>query len=149
MVGGRGSHSGPRNRPGTPGVRPRPAPTPVRRLRALIRQQLQMITVDAPEVSRLFLLRLEWPQTIAESIATWQREQDGFFRTTLLEGVEKGEFHPEDPAIARHCLQGAMNNVPTWFERRLEQQGDAHSIIETTIDTLMALVSPTPADSST
>lgn len=122
--------------------------TATERLRGLIRQQLSMITVDAPEVSRLFLVRLEWPPQIAEAIATWQREQDSFFREILVEGVESGEFHPADRAISRHCLQGAMNNVPTWFARRLEQQGDAERIIETTVDTLMALVDPHPRGGS-
>ncbi|MEW6474614.1 MAG: TetR/AcrR family transcriptional regulator [Actinomycetota bacterium] len=92
---------------------PGPAPD---RLRRLIIEQLQIITVDYPELSRLFLSHLEWPAVVRERVADWHAEHDAIFRAVIAEGVKDGELADIDVAVVRHNLTGALNFVPFWFK---------------------------------
>jgi len=98
-----------------------PAPD---RLRRLIIEQLQMITVEFPELSRLFLAHLEWPSEVRERIADWHARHDAIFRAVIAEGVKAGELADIDESVVRHNLTGALNFVPFWFkpEGRLPDQ---------------------------
>jgi AcrR family transcriptional regulator len=100
---------------------PGPAPD---RLRRLIIEQLQIITVEYPELSRLFLAHLEWPSEVRERIADWHARHDTIFRAVIAEGVKAGELADIDESVVRHNLTGALNFVPFWFnpEGRLPDQ---------------------------
>ena len=89
-----------------------PAPD---RLRRLIIEQQQIITVEYPELSRLFLAHLEWPAVVRERIADWYTRHDAIFRAVIAEGVKAGELPDIDVSVARHNLTGALNFVPFWF----------------------------------
>jgi len=92
---------------------PGPAPD---RLRRLIIEQLHIITVDFPELSRLFLAHLEWPAVVRERIADWHARHDAIFRAVIAEGVKAGELADIDVSVVRHNLTGALNFVPFWFK---------------------------------
>jgi AcrR family transcriptional regulator len=92
-------------------------PGPARdRLRRLIIEQLQIITVEYPELSRLFLAHLEWPAVVRERIADWHARHDEIFRAVIAEGVKAGELADVDVSVVRHNLTGALNFVPFWFK---------------------------------
>ena len=89
--------------------------TAAERLRRLIIEQLRIITVEYPELSRLFLAHLEWPAAVRERIAGWHARHDAVFRAVIEEGVKTGELADVDVSIVRHNLTGALNFVPFWF----------------------------------
>jgi len=86
------------------------------RLRHLIIEQLQIITVEYPQLSRLFLAHLEWPAVVRERIADWHAQHDAIFRAVIAEGVKAGELADIDVSVVRHNLTGALNFVPFWFK---------------------------------
>jgi AcrR family transcriptional regulator len=86
------------------------------RLRRLIIEQLQIITVEYPELSRLFLAHLEWPAVVRERVADWHDRHDAIFRAVIADGVKAGELADIDVSVVRHNLTGALNFVPFWFK---------------------------------
>ena len=89
---------------------------PTERLRRLIIEQLQIITVEYPELSRLFIAHLEWPAEVREKITDWHARHDAIFRKVIAEGVKAGELADIDISVVRHNLTGALNFVPFWFK---------------------------------
>jgi len=92
--------------------------TPTDRLRRLIQAQLTIITSDAPELSRLFLSAMDWPEMFREQARGLRDQHDSFFRAAIEDGVKSGDFTCPDPNAARHCLHGAMNYAPVWLKPR-------------------------------
>lgn len=92
---------------------PGPAPD---RLRRLIIEQLQIITVEYPELARLFLAHLEWPGDVRKRISDWHARHDDIFRAVIAEGVDAGDLADIDVSVVRHNLTGALNFVPFWFK---------------------------------
>ncbi|HVW31969.1 MAG TPA: TetR/AcrR family transcriptional regulator [Acidimicrobiia bacterium] len=86
------------------------------RLRRLIIEELRIITIDFPELSRLFLTHLEWPATVQERIGHWHARHDAIFKRVIDEGVKAGELGDVDVSVVRHNLTGALNFVPFWFK---------------------------------
>ena len=86
------------------------------RLRRLIIEQLRIITVEDPELARLFLAHLEWPVTVRERITDWHNRHDAIFRAVISDGVKAGELADIDVSLVRHNLTGALNFVPFWFK---------------------------------
>ena len=86
------------------------------RLRRLIVEQLHIITVEYPELSRLFLAHLEWPAAVQERIGDWHERHDAIFRQVIDEGVKSGDLADIDVSVVRHNLTGALNFVPFWFK---------------------------------
>ena len=86
------------------------------RLRGLIIEQLRIITVEYPELARLFLAHLEWPGAVQERIKEWHGRHDAIFKGVIEEGVKSGELADVDPSLVRHNLTGALNFVPFWFK---------------------------------
>jgi AcrR family transcriptional regulator len=86
------------------------------RLRRLIIEQLQIITVEYPELSRLFIAHLEWPAEVREKITDWHARHDTIFRKVIADGVKAGELADIDISVVRHNLTGALNFVPFWFK---------------------------------
>jgi AcrR family transcriptional regulator len=112
--------------------------SPTERLRNLIRRHIELISIEYPEMSRLFNQHVDWPEPIAQAVRGWQHEHDALFRTVIVEGLSAGEFDVSSPALARSCLYGAISVVPNWIDRH----GTADHIDEAT-DLVMRLVLPT------
>jgi AcrR family transcriptional regulator len=122
---------------------PGPAPD---RLRRLIIEQLQIITVEYPELSRLFLAHLEWPGVVRERIADWHARHDAIFRAVIAEGVKSGELADIDISVVRHNLTGALNFVPFWFkpEGRLPDREAFERVADSVLLMLGVGSAPTP-----
>ena len=82
------------------------------RLRGLIIEQLRIITVEYPELARLFLAHLEWPAAVRERIKDWHTRHDAVFHAVIDEGVKAGELADIDISLVRHNLTGSLNFVP-------------------------------------
>lgn len=108
--------------------------TATERLRGLIRRQIELISIEYPEMSRLFLQPLDWPEPIAVAVREWQSEHDAYFRRVIAEGLSTGEFDLPHPALSRLCLHGAMSVVPSWITRH-----DESTSLDEAADLLMRL----------
>ena len=86
------------------------------RLRGLIIEQLRIITVEYPELARLFLAHLEWPATVRERISDWHTRHDAIIKGVIEDGMKAGDFGDLDISVVRHNLTGALNFVPFWFK---------------------------------
>jgi AcrR family transcriptional regulator len=109
------------------------------RLGALVRRQIELTAVEYPEMSRLFLQPLDWPEPLAESVRAWQQEHADIFRKAINDGVKSGEFTVGNAAITRICLIGAMNVLPPWIERHKGID------VDEAVDTVLRLVLPATA----
>jgi AcrR family transcriptional regulator len=90
--------------------------SPTEVLRRLIVEQLNFTTRDYPELSRLFVRHLEWPEPLLDRIHEWLVRHDRVWKEVIERGVKSGEFTDSvNPAIVRHCLHGALNFVPFWY----------------------------------
>jgi len=120
-----------------------PAPD---RLRRLIIEQLQIITLEYPELSRLFLAHLEWPAVVRERIADWHARHDAIFRAVIAEGVKAGQLADIDVSVVRHNLTGALNFVPFWFkpEGRLPDR-EAFERVADSVLLMFGVGSPPPS----
>jgi AcrR family transcriptional regulator len=110
------------------------------RLTALIRVQLDSIVREHPQMARLFLQPLDWPESYRERSKELRKQHDEAFRTVIREGIASGEFVVEDEATAVHCLHGAMNYVPVWF--RAKRKKDYETMYATTAASLLRLFRP-------
>ena len=110
------------------------------RLTVLIRVQLDSIVREHPQMARLFLQPLDWPESYRERSKELRKQHDEAFRTVIREGIASGEFVVEDETTAVHCLHGAMNYVPVWF--RAKRKKDYETMYETTAASLLRLFRP-------
>jgi AcrR family transcriptional regulator len=118
--------------------------TATERMRSLILAQQQFTTRDNPELSRLFLRHLEWPPPLLDKIQGWLVSHDQIFRDVIDEGLSSGEFvNATDPAIIRHCIHGAIDFVPFWYQADGKYPSD--EFFELVTDTVMLMLG-VPAD---
>jgi AcrR family transcriptional regulator len=111
--------------------------SPATRLRRLVRRNIQLISVEYPEMSRLFNQQLDWPAPIAEAVHKWQHEHDAIYKQVITEGIDLGDLDVNNSALTRACLYGAIAMTPGWVQRH----GTARDIDEAT-DLVMRLVTP-------
>jgi AcrR family transcriptional regulator len=97
--------------------------TAAERLSMLIRAQLDIVVREYPQMARLFLQPLDWPELYRRRSRTLRVEHDEIFRSVVREGIRTGEFDVEEE-VAMHNLYGAMNNVPLWFRGRRKKDVD-------------------------
>ena len=116
---------------------------PRERLRGMIVRQLEVICIEHPELSHLFLHPLDWPPTIDDALSRWRKEHDLIFKEVITEGVERGDLAPLHASFARMCLHGALNYVPLWLRRNGQVQAGT---IQTVADTVMAMFDGVQAD---
>jgi AcrR family transcriptional regulator len=117
------------------------------RLRGLIIEQLRIITVEYPELARLFLAHLEWPATVRERISEWHTRHDAIFKGVIEEGVKSGELGDIDISVVRHNLTGALNFVPFWFhpEGRFSDRDAFEAVADSVLLMFGVGAPPTPA----
>jgi AcrR family transcriptional regulator len=90
--------------------------TPTERLARMVERQIQLITLEYPEMARLFLHPLDWPPSIAAAVDERRQEHDLIFRRVIDDGVRAGEFDAGTATVARLLLHGGLNNVPQWLK---------------------------------
>jgi AcrR family transcriptional regulator len=117
------------------------------RLRGLIIEQLRIITVEYPELARLFLAHLEWPATVRERISEWHTRHDAIFKGVIEEGVKSGELGDIDISVVRHNLTGALNFVPFWFhpEGRFSDRDAFEAVADSVLLMFGVGAPPTPS----
>ncbi len=93
------------------------AGTAAERLSRLIATQLVIIVRDHPQMARMFLQPMDWPETYRQRSKALRRQHDMIFRSVVRGGIASGEFDV-DEKIAMHNLHGAMNYVPVWFRSK-------------------------------
>ncbi|NMI00194.1 TetR/AcrR family transcriptional regulator [Pseudonocardia acidicola] len=118
--------------------------TAAERLGMLIRAQLDMVVREYPQMARLFLQPLDWPELYRQRSRALRVEHDEIFRSVVREGIRSGEFNVDED-VAMHNLYGAMNNVPVWFRGRRKK--DVDDMAAKVADNLLRLFLP-PASSS-
>jgi AcrR family transcriptional regulator len=99
------------------------AGTASERLTALIVTQLVIIVREQPQMARMFLQPMDWPETYRQRTKALRRQHDEIFRSVVREGIASGEFDV-DEQVAMHNLHGAMNYVPVWFRPRRKKDVD-------------------------
>lgn len=109
------------------------------RLAMLIRAQLDMVVREYPQMARLFLQPLDWPELYRQRSRALRVEHDGIFRAVVREGITSGEFEVDED-VAMHNLYGAMNNVPVWFRGRRKK--DVEEMAVKVADNLLRLFVP-------
>lgn len=114
------------------------------RLRRLIVEQVRFTTEEYPELSRLFLRRFEWPESIDQKIHDWQARHDAIFKRVIEEGAAAGELRVADPGVARQCLIGAVNFVPFWGYKP-DGRYSNDELVEVVADSLMLMFGVRPA----
>lgn len=90
-------------------------------LRALIREQVHILTDTAPEVAAVFAWPTSWPEAFEGIIKDSRRRHDAIFRRVVQAGVAAGEFDCPDPDVALHCLYGVLNQSPLWIRPSLPE----------------------------
>jgi AcrR family transcriptional regulator len=117
------------------------------RLRGLINEQLRIITVEYPELARLFLAHLEWPATVRERISEWHTRHDAIIKGVIEEGVKSGELGDIDISVVRHNLTGALNFVPFWFhpDGRFSDRDAFEAVADSVLLMFGVGAPPTPA----
>jgi AcrR family transcriptional regulator len=89
--------------------------TACERLTALIEVQLDCIVREHPQLARLFLQPVDWPEPCRLRSKALRLEHDEIFRSVIRDGVAAGEFAVDDEGVALQCLHGAVSYVPVWF----------------------------------
>jgi AcrR family transcriptional regulator len=115
------------------------------RLAALIVTQLNTVCRDAPEISRLFLTPMDWPDGFREEVKRLRDRHDRCFRAVIDEAVASGEFVTPDADVARHCMHGAINYAPTWL-RPDDPKFDSR--VQAIANSLVLLLCPVGSSSS-
>jgi AcrR family transcriptional regulator len=100
------------------------AGTAAERLHRLIVTQLLIIVREQPQMARMFLQPMDWPESYRQRTKALRRQHDEIFRSVVRDGIASGEFDV-DETIAMHDLHGAMNYVPVWFKARRKKDVDA------------------------
>lgn len=113
------------------------------RLRRLIVEQLRFTTQEYPELSRLFLRQLEWPDSIDQKIHDWQARHDAIFKQVIDEGLANGELAVADRAVARQCLIGAVNFVSFWGYKP-DGRLTMDELAEVVADSVLLMFGPRP-----
>lgn len=117
--------------------------TAAERLRRLMVEQVRFTAYDNPELSRLFLRHLEWPESISRKLHDWHLRHDAIFKQVIDEGLAAGEFTVRDPAVARQCLMGALNFVPFWGYKA-DGRYSVDELVEVVADTVLPLFGLAP-----
>jgi AcrR family transcriptional regulator len=104
--------------------------TASQRLTVLIETQLDCIVGEYPQMARLFLQPLDWPEPLQLRSKALRLQHDEIFRSVIRDGIATGEFTVADEAIALHCLHGAVNYVPVWFRPGCQKDyKEMHTIV--------------------
>lgn len=114
--------------------------TPAERLRALVREHVDIAVREYPAALRLFLVPATWPDEQRTRIKALRRRHDRVFRAVLEEGLASGEFAVLSADATLQCLHASMSQAPEWCGA-LRGRARERALDELT-DTLMKLVAP-------
>jgi AcrR family transcriptional regulator len=84
-------------------------------LRALVDEQILILTETAPEVATVFSWPRSWPEPFAEPMKDMRRRHDAVFRRVVERGVADGEFRCDDIDVTMQCMHGILNQASVWL----------------------------------
>jgi AcrR family transcriptional regulator len=117
--------------------------SPADRLRALIREHLDIAVRENPGALGLYLVPRDWPEPQRVRIEALRRRHNAVFRRVVEEGVAGGDFVVTSVDTALRCMHAAMSQAPLWG---LPEQGRAlERALDELADALMMLVGVLPA----
>lgn len=109
-------------------------------IRALIREQVRILTDTAPEVATVFSWPKTWPESFEAIIKESRRRHDTIFRQVVEAGLEAGEFDCPNADVALQCLHGVLNQSSLWIRPSLPQKKKAE-LREAVVDTASRMLS--------
>lgn len=115
-------------------------------LRALIREQVRILTDTVPEVATAFSWPKSWPESFNEIINDSRRRHDAIFRRVVEAGTAAGELDCPNPEVALQCLHGVLNQSSIWIRPSLSEDKRAE-LREAVVDTASRMFSLNAADS--
>jgi AcrR family transcriptional regulator len=111
------------------------------RLTALIETQLDCIVREYPQMARLFLQPLDWPEPLQLRSKALRLQHDEIFRSVIQDGMATGQFTLADEGL-RCTACTAVNYVPVWF--RPGYQTNYEEMHTAVADQLLRLFQSTP-----
>jgi TetR/AcrR family transcriptional regulator, regulator of autoinduction and epiphytic fitness len=109
-------------------------------IRALIREQVRILTDTAPEVATLFSWPTTWPESFQDTIKDSRRRHDAIFRRVVEAGLTAGEFDCANPDVALQCLHGVLNQSSLWIRPSLPPEKKAE-LWDAVVDTASRMLS--------
>jgi TetR/AcrR family transcriptional regulator, regulator of autoinduction and epiphytic fitness len=109
-------------------------------IRALIREQVRILTDTAPEVATVFSWPKTWPESFEGIIKDSRRRHDAIFRRVVEAGLAAGEFDCPNPDVALQCLHGVLNQSSLWIRPSLPA-GKKAELREAVVDTASRMLS--------
>jgi Transcriptional regulator len=89
---------------------------PAEQLRALVDEQLLILTETAPEVATVFSWPKTWPKSFEEPMKDMRRRHDAVFRRVVDAGLASGELDCDNADVAMQCLHGILNQASVWMK---------------------------------
>jgi TetR/AcrR family transcriptional regulator, regulator of autoinduction and epiphytic fitness len=112
------------------------------RLRALVREQLRVLTVEFPEVGSIFSWQGTWPAVHDEARKSIRRRHDAIFREVVHAGVAAGELDCDDVDVALQCHHAVMNSVSVWIGQ-IEDPAERAAETEAVVRAVMRIFTTT------
>lgn len=94
------------------------------KLRALVDEQILILTETAPEVATVFSWPKSWPELFDEPMKDMRRRHDAVFRRVVEEGIHRSEFTCGNINVALQCLHGILNQSSVWLPGVAEANHD-------------------------
>jgi AcrR family transcriptional regulator len=121
--------------------------SPAHRLRALIREHVDIAVREYPGVLRLYLVPRNWPEPQRHRIEALRRQHNALFRRVVEEGVAGGHFTVTSVDTTLQCMHAAMSQAPFWCAQK---KGKAlERALDELADTLVMLVGVQPESGRT
>ncbi|MFR9749809.1 TetR/AcrR family transcriptional regulator [Nocardia sp. 004] len=92
-----------------------PDASPEELLRALVDEQILILTETAPEVATVFSWPRTWPKVFEVPMKGMRRRHDAVFRRVIERGIAEGAFDCADIDVALQCLHGILNQSSVWL----------------------------------
>lgn len=108
------------------------------RLRALVAEQIRVLSEEYPEVGTIFAWQTSWPTLHDEARKAMRRKHDAIFRNVVTAGVEAGELDCENIDVALQCLHGITNHASIWLSH-IDDTKQAHTVRNDLIRAVMRL----------
>jgi TetR/AcrR family transcriptional regulator of autoinduction and epiphytic fitness len=115
------------------------------RLRALVREQLRLLTVEFPEVGSIFSWQGTWPAVHDEARKSMRRRHDAIFREVVRAGLATRELDCDDVDVALQCHHAVMNSVSVWLGR-IEDPAERSAQTKAVVRAVMRIFTTTADD---
>lgn len=111
-------------------------------LRALVREQLRLLTVEFPEVGSIFSWQGTWPAVHDDARKSMRRRHDVIFREVVCAGLATRELDCDDVDVALQCHHAVMNSVSVWLGR-IEDPAERNEHTEAVVRAVMRIFTTT------